>query len=683
MISLREPPQGPEPASAVLELTGSIFAPQGSLVNHLACEHRPQQEQMAIAAAQSLATDQPLLFEAGTGVGKSLAYLIPSIIHAFESKRQCVLSTHTISLQEQIISKELKHCCRLFNADRELHPYRNFRTALLFGRGNYLCPNRLAKALTAQTELFPTTEWAELERITKWAGDTEEGLLQELSPMPPMAVWEWVNADASACNRRVCNPTTCFFQKARQRLAKAHLIVLNHSLLFSLMRASLAGDGPGILFPNDFAVLDEAHTIPSVATEQLGLRISSYGLDRLLKRLYNPRNGRGFFSLCGVPSDQKTVEEAIGLGERFFAGLRRDFLSHQEVVRLHEENWCEPFLNPQLDKVIRCIGKIADRRMEGPERVEMKDLKIQLTHYRSSIAECVELSRPDHVYWIERSGQKGQIVTLRNAPIDVAPYLRESIFSRRTSVIVTSATLALGLRLDSFSERIGATGYPAEKVTSPFNYPKQMRIYIATDAPPPSHRQPNLDLDYLSDTISFCTLRVKGGSLVLFTSYNTMFAVADVVENALLSNGRTLLVQSRDGSRSQLTSRFAKRGNAILFGTDSFWAGVDVPGPSLSQVIVTRLPFENPNHPIIDAKCQWIRSNGGHPFIELTLPEAILRLRQGVGRLIRNGTDRGTVTIIDSRILTRQYGKRFLEVLPHSNHIPFNRFNRTEIFLPL
>ena len=638
---------------------------------------------MAIAAAQSLVCDQPLLFEAGTGVGKSLAYLIPSIIHAVESKRQCVLSTHTISLQEQITRKELQHCRRLFNADQELKPYREFRSALLFGRGNYLCPNRLAKALSSQNELFPSAEMAELERITNWAGETKEGLLQELNPTPAMNVWEWVNADASSCNRKVCSPNSCFFQKARQRLANANLIVLNHSLFFSLLRASLAGDGPGILFPNDFAVLDEAHTIPSVATEQLGLRISSYGLDRLLKRLYNPRNGSGMFSLYGVPTDRSTVEEAIQLSERFFALIRQEHLSNRNVVRLYEENWCDPFLNPHLDKVIRRIGQIADRRVEGPERVELRDLMNQLTHYRSSIAECVELSCPDHVYWLERTGQNGHIVTLRNAPIDVAPQLREFVFSRQTSVIVTSATLAEGLRLDSFSEKIGATGYPAEKVTSPFNFSEQMRIFIATDAPSPSHREPDLDLNFLSDAIRFCTLRVKGGSLVLFTSYHAMFAVADTIQSSLATQNRTLFVQSRDGSRSQITSRFAKQGNAILFGTDSFWGGVDVPGPALSQVIITRLPFENPNHPVIDAKCQWIRSNGGHPFTELTLPEAVLKLRQGVGRLIRNASDRGTITIVDSRILNRPYGKRFLEVLPLSYHIPFSRSNRTEVFTPL
>tara|TARA_Y100000588_G_scaffold388649_1_gene489359 strand:+ start:16924 stop:18987 length:2064 start_codon:yes stop_codon:yes gene_type:complete len=683
VISLRKPLLKRNPASSVIDLTEAIFAPQGSLKNHLAFDHRPQQEQMAIAVAQALTSDQPLVFEAGTGVGKSLAYLVPSIIQAIESNRQCILSTHTISLQEQLIRKELRHCRRLFSTEQSLKSYGNFRSALLFGRSNYLCPNRLTKALTSQNELFPSTEMAELKRIVDWAGETKEGLLHEITPTPPVNVWEWVNADASSCNRNVCRPDHCFFQKARQRLEEANLIVLNHSLFFSLLRSSLAGDGPGVLFPNDFVILDEAQTIPSIATEQLGIHISSYGLNRLLRRLYNPNNGKGIFSLCGAPSDRKTVEEAIQLSDRFFGLIRQDHLSSQNIVRLYEENWCDPFINPHLDKIIRNIGHIADRHTKESDRVELRDLRNHLTRYRNSITECVELSQHDHVYWLEKTGQVENIVKVRNAPIDVSSQLREFVFSRQTSVIVTSATLAENIRLDSFSEKIGASGYPAEKVTSPFNFSDQMRIFIATDAPAPSHEQHNLDLDFLCDTIRFCSLRVKGGSLVLFTNYQSMFAVAEIIQSSLSTQNRSLFVQSRDGSRSQITSRFAKKGNAILFGTNSFWTGVDVPGSALSQVIITRLPFENPNHPIIDAKCQWIQSNGGNPFTQHTLPEAVLKLRQGVGRLIRNASDRGTITIIDSRILNRPYGKRFLEVLPLSHHIPFSCSNRSEVFVPL
>ena len=685
MISPRETIHAEHQSDPTLDRTEEVFCESGLLVSKLNLEHRPEQEQMALASAQAFQLAHPLLFEAGTGVGKSLAYLIPAIIRAVESKRQCLVSTHTISLQEQIQEKDLPLCRTLLSSTLSLSKYAGFRFALLVGRGNYLCTTRLARALETKLELFHSVEQDELRRIADWAKDTKTGLQHDLNPAPPGQVWQWVSADARACNRRNCNPKFCFFQSARARLRKAHLIVLNHSLLFSLMNTASApkGDTPGLLFPNDFAVLDEGHTVPSVATEQFGHRISSYGIDRLLKRLFNPRNNKGIFALFGSEKDCRAVEKAINKAEEFFSSIRQELLCNQDVARVYRQGWCEPILNPSLRDLITRLSERANKIEDEQEREELLDLRQQLSGYQHGINECITLDDEGQVYWVERSGRQGRNVTLRTAPIDVAPHLRERLFLRKTAVLVTSATLAEGPRFDGFSERIGATGFPAEQVRSTFDFANQMRVFCAGDAPPPTRENSSLHLEYLSEMITFCSLRVRGGSLVLFTSYTDMHGVARLVENALTTAGRTLLMQGRDGSRTRIATRFASLGNAALFGTDSFWAGVDVPGPALSQVIITRLPFENPNHPIVEARGEWIRSHGGNPFTEMTLPDAVLKLRQGVGRLIRKISDKGNITILDSRILTREYGRRFLDILPVREFTRFSRSDRSTLFLPI
>jgi len=237
--------------------------------------------------------------------------------------------------------------------------------------------------------------------------------------------------------------------------------------------------------------------------------------------------------------------------------------------------------------------------------------------------------------------------------------------------------------MNSFREKIGALGVEAEQVNSPFDFESNMRIFIASDAPPPSGKSARLDTDFLSDAISYCTLQIQGGSLVLFTSYTDMRQVAKIVEEQFNQKKRILLMQGRDGSRSDLVHSFSETGNGILFGTDSFWAGVDIPGSSLSQVIITRLPFENPSHPVREAKSDWITARGGNPFLEVTLPEAIIKFRQGIGRLIRKKTDCGTITILDSRLLNKEYGRQFLSVLPNHKFEIFNRDNRKSVFCPL
>jgi len=693
MIGLRDDPgsassdAGPHPAagSQASPLAARTFAEHGWLQDVLRLEHRPEQEQMARAVAAAMTGDNVLLFEAGTGVGKSLAYLVPGVIHATDQGRQLIVSTHTISLQEQIETKDLPLCRRLFESVPELRRYAGFKSAVLVGKANYLCTTRLAHALQSRQELFPTAEQEELQRIAAWAQESRDGLRHELQPPPSPDVWEAVNADSSLCSHRHCGSGPCFYQRARARLRHAQVIIVNHSLLLTHViagGASEKGGVRGVLFPDDFVVLDEAQTVPEVATEHFGLRLSSYGTDRLLKYLWNPAKKRGLLHRLGGAREKQLVADALEAAEQFFGFLRETLLAKQPVVRLREEGFAEPWLDAPLAGLIKAVGALADRLEEGRDRDELLEQRGRLTTYRMGIRQFLSLSAEDHVHWLERAGRKGQIVTLRTAPIDVAPYLREHLLQRQTSVLFTSATLAMGGQMEPFQVRVGAEDARAVMVASPFDYERHLRVYVAADMPLPSPADARLAIDALVDYLEFCTLRVAGGSLVLFTSYQDMRQCAVALEPVFTRHRRPFYLQGADASRTELTRRMRTAGNAILFGTDSFWSGVDVPGAALSQVIITRLPFEMPTHPIAEARAEWIRERAGNPFNELTLPEALVKFRQGVGRLIRTQTDRGLVTILDSRVLAKAYGRQFLDCLPKRDFQRITRENRTERFKP-
>lgn len=681
------PAPGPKP-TRVRELAVDIFSEAGQLCTALKLEHRPEQAQMARAAAAAMRDDKALLFEAGTGVGKSLAYLIPGLIHATDQGRQLIVSTHTISLQEQIEQKDLPICRKVFKAAPALARYADFRSAVLVGKSNYLCPTRLGHALADRSTLFADADYDELQRIAQWAGTTTTGLRHDLKPPPRPEVWDAVNADSSSCSRKHCDDQKCHYQRARARLRTAQVIIVNHALLFALINAGGAQahgastDTRGVLFPDDFLVLDEAHTVPEVATNNFGLSLSSYGVDRALKYLFNPRTKRGLLRKLGGAPAQQLVLDALEASKQFFDFIADKVLTPRPIVRLREPGGAEPALDGPLGALHRLIGKLADKMEDGREHDEMLEQQQRIKGLQAGITEWLTLGDKGHVYWAERSGRKQTIVTLRSAPIDVAPELRKHLFGRRTSVVCTSATLAMGGSIDPLAARIGADGARAVAVKSPFDFARHMRVYVAADVPLPSPKEARLALDILADYIGFCAGKVRGGSLVLFTSYTDMRAVAQILEPAWREAGRPFLMQGADLSRTELAHRMRTLGNAVLFGTDSFWTGVDVPGAALSQVIVTRLPFDPPTHPITEAQCEHIRDAGGNPFNELTLPDALIKFRQGIGRLIRNKTDRGVVTILDSRVLAKAYGREFLGSLPTETYERMDRTDRERVFRP-
>jgi ATP-dependent DNA helicase DinG len=685
MISLNE--GGGAAVSRAVELTSRVFADDGWLCASLNLEHRPEQERLAHAIAAAFEGDTSLLCEAGTGVGKSLAYLIPGIVHAVDTRRQFLVSTHTKTLQEQIRDKDLTNCRRLFAAVPELAAYRDFTSAVLMGKGNYLCTTRLVRALADKQELFATPLQAELARVAEWAGKTQTGLLTEITPRLNDEVWEAVSADSEACSRKNCTDGRCFYRKAKAACDAANLLIVNHSLLFTLMAMQGAtGQNPasGILRLGDFAVLDEAHTVPDIATEHLGLALSHTGLKRLLHSLYHPEKSRGLLKKHKATAASASIERALDEAENFFGFLHERVLQRSNILRLREAGAAEAMLDGPLNRVLSELDKLATSLDEGPAKDELEGKARRVSAYKQGIAAWLDHNREGDVFWLEAaSGKRALNLHLRSAPLDVSAELRRRLFTRETACVLTSATLATGSTIEPFRERVGAHAVETLIEKSPFDFERNMRVYLAADVPEPSAAaEGKLALDAITDYVRFCTLAVGGGSLVLFTSYRDLLAVAARLEPDYRAAKRACFIQEAGVSRSALAEQLRQAGNGILFGTESFWTGIDVPGDALAQVIITRLPFEPPTHPVAQARAEWVASEGGNPFAQLALPEALGKFRQGIGRLIRSKTDRGVITILDPRVLTKAYGREFIASLPTPHYERLTRADRAEIFRP-
>jgi len=670
MISFRENAESPSAAALagpLVEACDQVFAEGGWLVRTMGLEHRPQQEAMAQAVIRNLVSDRSLLFEAGTGVGKSLAYLVPGVMRAVAARRPFLVSTHTIALQQQLLKSDIPLVRHLFEQIPELEDYRDFKATLLVGKANYLCGHRLSRAIATKTDLFGGAQNEDLERIAEWSTVSEAGLREELYPAPDPEVWEWVNADSSSCNKKNCTPETCFYRRAQKARQESHLVVMNHSLLFSLVAAGLApGETAGVLYPHDFLVLDEAHTVPNIATDHYGLGVSSYAVDRALKLLYNPaRKGRGLLANAGGRDDHRAVTEALAASEGFFNDLRVRMLRRQPVVRLHEPDWAEPVLHRPLGRVVDKLGMLRGSAEDPNLKDELGDHRRRLHDMLTGVQQALDLKHGDQqVYWLELAGRRKDIVQVRSAPLDVAEALRETLFARKTSVVMASATLATGGDMQPFARRAGAEGEDSEVEQSPFDFENNLQILIAEDAPQPRRGENQLDRQFMIRMVRDRVAEVDGGTLVLFTSYADLRAVGEKLAPVFERAGRPLLMQGQGMSRSEIKERFMESGVAVLLGTESFWTGFDAPGAALSQVIITRLPFDVPTHPVQEARAEWIRARGGSPFAEMTLPDAVMRFRQGVGRLLRKKSDRGRLVILDSRILHKEYGRHFLAALP-------------------
>jgi ATP-dependent DNA helicase DinG len=712
----------------------ALIKPGGVLsLNLKGFESRNQQQLMMSNVIDAYNKNAIALIEAGTGTGKSIAYLIPAILWAIQNKERTVFSTQTIALQEQLLHKDIPLVLQALNLD--------LKAVLVKGMRNYLCMRKLDEAMS-ELLLIPPNEAQELQQIAAWNDHTKEGSRSSLPFAPTYETWDRVCAENDTCNNTECSfYQQCHFFKARREANDAQLLIVNHHLLFAdlAIRAEVNNYSDQALLPAyNRVVLDEAHHIEEVATEYFASKLSQLDMLRTIGRLAAEKQAKSvgkltqfkekiheFYRDKEVPAE---ISSILGKLTIDLPGSRRDLLTHitetfdafgafveslqakeqeekapaEKKLRLLPFHQTHPLWTDEIlakaklfaESVKRYIYSIetldTEIKQSGNDKIidhtkgirfEILALTKRLTSACDVLTDFVTNHHPvNKVRWIEIQQLKAMINTqLVDANLDVSLALKEFLFSKFASVILCSATLTTNRQFDFVRQRLGLDQFQDKFITeniydSPFNFKEQALFAVPTDIPDPQHAS---FLQVATEKIWEAIQASQGNAFVLFTSYSMLHACYQNL-NAKLLQQRFVPMKQGESNRQTLLTKFKTTNRSVLFGTDSFWEGVDVVGEALRCVIIVKLPFKVPTEPIVQARAEAIAAEGGDPFRDYSLPQAIVKFKQGVGRLIRNKQDRGCIVCLDSRILTKNYGKLFLNSLPECDKI----FTTSDQLLP-
>ncbi|MCL6487415.1 MAG: DEAD/DEAH box helicase family protein [Alicyclobacillus mali] len=668
-----------------------VLAPGGPLAASMpGFEARPGQLAMVDAVAEALAEGKHAMVEAGTGTGKSLAYLVPAALLAMKTGDPVVVSTHTLSLQDQIAERDFPLLRRIFGED--------LRLVVQKGRNNYVCLRKVRSEARLSTMATPVDEIQGVMALLVWLTETPDGTRETLSKSSVgVGLWARVRSESESCiNRRCPFFQPCYYFRTKQAAQAAHLIVTNHSLVMS----DLASDHR-VLPKYEHLVVDEAHHLEEQATSHLGFEVQSGGMAALAHRLVRDRGRAGVLAdvmrmleeLHIEGSTLDLLEEAkewVGTVsadvDAAFQALAAQVPTGQSEFRL-DASWRQSAsfqaYREALDKTQAGVKRLHDLRARLVELVKslpsddhvgrVVDAAGFLGSWLDGIARMQEVldESPDDVTWVEvQAGGSRTRVSVHRAPVDVARVLKQHLFDPLRSVILTSATLAVNGAFDFTIRKLGLDEHAREDrviartVPSPFAMERQARLFVPNDVPDIAAAPPEEAAAWLTASISSLAEVSNGRMLVLFTSHALLRETARLARSVLAERGLNLLAQDLDGSRAALLEAFRAHPESVMFGAQTFWEGIDLPGDQLTALVIVRLPFAPPTHPVTAARLERLEASGQNAFRALSLPEAVVRFRQGVGRLIRTQQDRGVIVVFDKRIVTQRYGSMFWKSIP-------------------